>query len=46
MAPADVKCRYEDCREQHPVAGEDEQVTCSTCREYLGLPPLDTGEEV
>ena len=35
------KCRYEDCKEHNPVAEEDEQVTCATCREYLGLPPLN-----
>lgn len=32
------KCRYTDCKEQHPVAGEEEPVSCSTCREYMGLP--------
>lgn len=32
------KCRYTDCKEQHPVAGEEEAVSCSTCREYMGLP--------
>lgn len=33
-----VRCRYMYC--QHPVALEDEQVTCATCRKDLGLPPL------
>jgi hypothetical protein len=32
------KCRYTDCKEQHPVASEEEPVSCSTCREYMGLP--------
>lgn len=36
-----ARCRYEDCPEAHPVATEDEQVTCATCRKELGLPPLD-----
>lgn len=31
------KCRYTDCVEQHPVAGDDEQVTCPSCRTYLGV---------
>lgn len=31
------RCRYMDCAEQHPVASDDEQVTCPTCREGLGL---------
>ena len=32
------RCRYTDCEEEHPVAGEDELVTCHTCRRDLGLP--------
>ena len=32
------KCRYTDCKEQHPVASEEEPVSCVTCREYMGLP--------
>jgi len=35
------RCRYSDCVEQHPVASDEEQVTCATCREWLGLPPLE-----
>jgi hypothetical protein len=34
-----VCCRYADCVEQHPVALEENPVTCPTCRESLGLPP-------
>jgi hypothetical protein len=33
-----AKCRYTDCKEQHPVADEEEPVSCPTCREYMGLP--------
>ena len=37
-APLTAKrCRYEDCAEHHPVATEDEQVTCATCRASLAL---------
>lgn len=32
------RCRYNDCAEDHPVAGENELVTCRTCREELCLP--------
>ena len=32
------KCRYTDCKEQHPVASEEEPVSCATCREWLGMP--------
>lgn len=32
-------CRYEDCPEQHPVAQEDDAITCETCRRDLGLDP-------
>lgn len=35
-----MRCRYEDCVEQHPVASDSELVTCAKCREYLGLPKL------
>ena len=34
------QCHYDDCVEQHPVADQDEQVTCATCRKELCLPPL------
>jgi Zn finger protein HypA/HybF involved in hydrogenase expression len=33
-----TKCRYTDCKEQHPVADEEETVSCPTCRKDLGLP--------
>jgi hypothetical protein len=36
------RCRYNDCIEAHPVAGEDELVTCHTCRRNMCLP---VGEE-
>lgn len=32
-----LRCRYADCAERHPVAEEDEMVTCRTCRLDLGL---------
>lgn len=35
-----MRCRYTDCAERHPVAAEDELVTCPTCRKDLGLAPL------
>lgn len=38
--PEPLRCQYSDCAEKHPVADEEESVTCPTCREYLGLPPL------
>jgi Zn finger protein HypA/HybF involved in hydrogenase expression len=37
--PDTLRCRYPDC--QHPVALDDEQVTCPMCRDDLGLPSLD-----
>ena len=40
MGADKVRCRYTDCPEHHPEAMEDEKITCATCREYLGLPPL------
>jgi hypothetical protein len=43
----DERCRYSDCPEDHPVIPDDEddeRVTCSTCRESLGL-PLDLNRE-
>ena len=36
-----LRCRYSDCCEQHPVATEDETVSCPTCREWLGLPEVE-----
>ncbi len=35
-----LRCRYADCPEDHPVAEDDEQITCPTCRSDLGLPAL------
>lgn len=40
------RCAYSDCKEQHPEATDDERVTCETCREELGLPPLEEESEV
>jgi hypothetical protein len=50
-----VRCRYTDCPEQHPVApdsvddgiedSEEEWITCPTCREELGWPPLTDEEQ-
>ena len=31
------RCRYNDCFEAHPVAGENELVSCATCRAGMGL---------
>lgn len=39
-SPPGPRCRYADCPEGNPDAGEDERVTCPKCREDLGLPPL------
>ena len=41
-----IRCRYDDCVELHPVVPEEDdginaqRVTCPTCREDLGLPPI------
>lgn len=35
-----VLCAYTGCPSGHPVAAEDEQVTCPECRHYLDLEPL------
>ncbi len=32
-----IRCRYHDCVEAHPVAGENELVSCPTCRASMGL---------
>lgn len=44
MVEDPLRCRYPDCVEQHPVIpDEDEdtvQVTCESCRGYMGLPPM------
>jgi hypothetical protein len=32
-----IRCRYNDCVEAHPVAGENELVSCPTCRASMGL---------
>src|ERR1700752_4095095 len=37
-----LRCRYDDCVESHPIADDDEPVTCPTCRKYLGLPGNET----
>lgn len=42
----DLRCRYEDCRDRHPVAREDERVTCPRCRQYLGLPSVEQVDRV
>jgi len=38
----EIRCRYEDCAEKHPVipdyAENTERVTCESCRKYMGLP--------
>lgn len=39
------KCRYTDCKEHNEIAGDDEQITCYTCRDWMGLPTLDEDEE-
>lgn len=31
------RCRYDDCVEAHPVAGDSELVSCATCRAEMGL---------
>jgi hypothetical protein len=36
-----LRCHYADCVQRHPVVAEDEQITCRSCREYLGLPSLE-----
>ena len=38
------RCRYADCIEQHPVAGDDEKVTCPKCRHWMGLPALKASQ--
>jgi hypothetical protein len=36
------RCRYWDCPEQHPLTrNDDKQVTCPSCREDMGLPPIE-----
>lgn len=37
-----LRCRYYDCENQNPVAGENEKVTCEVCRKELGLPSYHT----
>ncbi|KKL69331.1 hypothetical protein LCGC14_2115990 [marine sediment metagenome] len=39
-----LRCRYEDCVEGHPVAEENDQVTCPTCRRCLALPDLEEAD--
>jgi hypothetical protein len=31
------RCRYSDCRERHPLASDEQRVSCPTCRDWLGL---------
>lgn len=31
------RCRYSDCVEQNPIAGDDEHISCRRCRSYMGL---------
>jgi hypothetical protein len=33
-----LRCRYNDCAEQHPVGDDDAVPSCPRCREELGLP--------
>lgn len=33
-----LRCRYNDCSEAHPMAGESDLVTCHTCRRDMCLP--------
>jgi len=40
--PLELRCRYSDCAEGHPVADEDAWVTCPRCRHALGLEPIYT----
>jgi hypothetical protein len=44
--PDPRRCRYGDCRERHPTAREEEQITCATCRDYMGLPELEEDADV
>lgn len=38
-------CRYDDCIKGHKVqTNDDEQITCPTCREDLGLPPIQESQ--
>jgi len=39
-----LRCRYHDCVEAHPVAGENDLVTCHTCRRFMCLPVEDEEE--
>lgn len=36
-----ARCRYSECQEGNPTVGDDEQVTCRTCRAWMGLPELE-----
>jgi hypothetical protein len=38
--PDEIKCRFFDCENQHPQAGDNEQVSCEICRKEMGLEPL------
>lgn len=39
-----LRCRYDDCVEQHPLTDTGERVTCPTCREALGLPAVEEAD--
>jgi len=45
----ELRCRYDDCIEQHPVIPDEEEetarVTCPKCREYLGLPSVEEADD-
>jgi len=45
MDSNNARCRYSDCIEGNLIIDDEEEdtvrVTCSTCREYLGLPPVE-----
>lgn len=36
-----LRCRYDDCAAQAPVALDSERITCPRCRKYLGLLPIE-----
>jgi hypothetical protein len=39
--PTQDLCAYDDCPEEHPVVIDDrDRVTCSTCRDAMGLDAL------
>jgi len=40
-AKDETLCRYDDCIEGHKVADDSQQITCRTCRDWLGLPEIE-----